>query len=166
VASRASVAVPVHVVELDDPKQRSSTCEAILHALPGWFGLETANEAYIRDVAALPTFAARRGGTTLGFLSLKLHTSAAAEIYVMGVLPSEHRRGIGSALVRAAELWLETLGVEYLQVKTLGPSHPSERYAGTRKFYERIGFRPLEELTAIWGVDNPCLILLKHLGRR
>ena len=165
-ASRASLAVAIEVVELEDPEERSSTCEAVLLALPGWFGLPAANETYIREVAALPTFAARRADTTLGFLSLELHTPAAAEIYVMGVLPSEHRRGIGSALVRAAELWLESLGVEYLQVKTLGPSHPSERYAGTRAFYECIGFRPLEELTAVWGVDNPCLILVKHLARR
>jgi GNAT superfamily N-acetyltransferase len=113
----------------------------------------------VRDVAELPTFAV--GGD--GFLSLKLHTEAAAEVYVMGVRPETHRRGLGTALLEAAEAFLRERRVEYLQVKTLGPSHPSEHYAATRSFYEARGFRPLEELPAIWGEENPCLILVKRL---
>jgi hypothetical protein len=30
----------------------------VLAALPDWFGIEEAVEAYVRDVAGLPTFAA------------------------------------------------------------------------------------------------------------
>jgi hypothetical protein len=56
------------------------------------------------------------------------------------------------------------LGVEYLQVKTLGPSHPSRGYAATRRFYEALGFRPLEEIHGLWAEDNPCLLLVKRLG--
>jgi ribosomal protein S18 acetylase RimI-like enzyme len=113
----------------------------------------------VRDVAELPTFAVGRDG----FLSLKLHTEAAAEVYVIGVRPESHRRGLGTALLEVAEQYLRERGVEYLQVKTLGPSHPSEHYAATRSFYEARGFRPLEELPAIWGEENPCLILVKRL---
>lgn len=72
-------------------------CRDVLAALPGWFGIEEAVDAYVRDVAELPTFAAGRDG----FLALK---------------------------------------------------HAAR------------GFRPLEELTAIWGEANPCLILVKQLG--
>ena len=50
-----------------------------------------------------------------------------------------------------------------MQVKTLGPSHPSERYARTRTFYEALDFIPLEETTSFWGVGNPCLILVRVL---
>jgi ribosomal protein S18 acetylase RimI-like enzyme len=132
----------------------------VLAALPGWFGIEEAVERYVREVAELPTFAVERDG----FLALKLHTDAAAEIYVMGVRPQSHRRGIGTALLEAAEAFLRERDVEYLQVKTLGPSHPSEHYAATRSFYAARGFRPLEELTAIWGEANPCLVMVKHLG--
>ena len=127
--------------------------------LPGWFGLPEAVDRYIQDVAELPTFAAGRRG----FLSLKLHTDSAAEIYVMGVRLESHRRGIGTALVEAGESFLRERQLEYLQVKTLGPSHPSEHYAATRRFYAARGFRPLEELTAIWGEANPCLIMVKRL---
>jgi ribosomal protein S18 acetylase RimI-like enzyme len=132
----------------------------VLAALPDWFGIEEAVDAYVRDVAGLPTFAAGRAG----FLALKQHTEAAAEIYVMGVRPESRRHGLGTALLEAAESFLRARGVEYLQVKTLGPSDPSEHYAATRSFYSARGFRPLEELTAIWGDANPCLIMVKHLG--
>jgi GNAT superfamily N-acetyltransferase len=131
----------------------------VLAALPHWFGVEEAVHTYAREVARLPTFAVGREG----FLALKLHTEAAAEIYVMGVRPESRRRGLGSALLAAAEGFLRERGVEYLQVKTLGPSHPSEHYAATRGFYAARGFRPLEEMTAIWGEENPCLIMVKRL---
>jgi len=98
-----------------------------------------------------------------GFLALKLHSARAAEIYVMGVRPERHGDGLGTSLVAAAEAYVRESGVEYLQVKTLGPSHPSAHYAQTRRFYESRGFVPLEELTSVWGEANPCLIMVKHV---
>ena len=132
----------------------------MLAALPGWFGIEEAVDRYVRDAADLPTFAG--GGN--GFLALKLHTEATAEIYVMGVRPEFQRRGLGTALLEVAEAFLSARDVEYLEVKTLGPFHRSEHYVATRSFYAARGFRPLEELTSIWGEGNPCLIMVKHLG--
>jgi hypothetical protein len=41
---------------------------------------------------------------------------------------------------------------------------PDEGYARTREFYTALGFRPLEELPDLWP-DNPCLIMVKSLGR-
>ena len=58
---------------------------------------------------------------------------------------------------------MKTSSVEYLQVKTLGPSHPDENYASTRAFYLAMGFRPLEEFKHIWDEHNPCLIMVKKL---
>ena len=133
----------------------------MLATLPEWFGIEEAVQHYVRQVAELPTFAVGRAG----FLSLELHTEAAAEIHVMGVRPDGQGRGIGTALVQAAERFLLERDFEYLQVKTLGPSHPSMHYARTRRFYASRGFRPLQELTAIWGEANPCLIMVKRLAR-
>jgi GNAT superfamily N-acetyltransferase len=142
---------------------QSSACVPILRMLPDWFGIEAAILDYEREIERLPTFLAKVDGQVLGFLSLKQHNPFSAEIYVMAIRPDAHRGGIGRALVQAAEAHARKGGVEYLQVKTLGPSHPDEHYARTRAFYEAVGYRPLEEFTRIWDADNPCLILVKRL---
>lgn len=146
------------VVEVADPGQRSRLCESILRELPDWFGIEEATAAYIRDVADLPTFAVEDDG----ILAVKLHTPTAAELYVMGVRPERHRSGLGTALLAAAEDYLRARGVEYLQVKTLGPSRPDEGYERTRRFYEARGFVALEEIHGLWD-GNPCLLMVKRL---
>jgi GNAT superfamily N-acetyltransferase len=134
----------------------------VLRELPEWFGIERAIVDYVDGVRALPTFAAHHGDDVVGFLSLKLHNPRAAEIYVMGVLPARHRRGVGTALLAAAEGALRAQQVEYLQVKTLGPSRESRGYAATREFYESRGFVALEELPDFWP-GNPCLLLVKQI---
>ena len=146
------------VVEVAEPAERSRLCEHVVHDLPEWFGIEEATAAYLRDVAALPTF----GADGDGFLSLKLHTPRAAELYVMGVRRERHGEGLGTALLAAAEDFLRACGCEYLQVKTLGPSHPDAGYARARAFYEARGFVPLEELHDLWE-QNPCLLMVKRL---
>jgi coenzyme F420-0:L-glutamate ligase / coenzyme F420-1:gamma-L-glutamate ligase len=151
----------IDVVEIDDPAERSRIAEAVLRDLPEWFGIEQATQAYIDEAAALPTFAVEPDA---GFVCLKQHTPRGAELYVMGVRPEEHRRGIGRALVTAAEAWCRAHGIRYLQVKTLGPSRPSRGYDATRAFYEALGFVPLEELRGLWDEDNPALILVKGVG--
>ena len=130
----------------------------MLRDLPEWFGIEAATAGYIRDVRELETFAV----DDVGLLSLKLHNPRAAEVYVMGVVRNEHRRGVGTALLAAAEAHLRAGGVEYLQVKTLGPSRESEAYAATRAFYEARGFVALEEFPDLWP-GNPALLLVKRL---
>ncbi|HEX4323019.1 MAG TPA: coenzyme F420-0:L-glutamate ligase [Gaiellaceae bacterium] len=148
------------VVEISDPAERSRIAEAVLRDLPEWFGIEESTAAYIADAAALPTFAVE---PDRGFLCLKQHTPRAAELYVLGVRRAEHRRGIGRALVTAAESWCRAHGVRYLQVKTLGPSRPDPAYDATRAFYEAVGFVALEELHGLWSHDNPALILVKEV---
>ena len=148
----------MNVVEVAEPAEKQRICAGVLSSLPEWFGIPSAVDEYIEAVARLPTFAVGDAA----FLSLKLHTPSAAEIYVMGVRPERHRQKLGSALVSAAEAFLRERHVEFLQVKTLGPSRPDENYERTRRFYEAWGFRPLEEIHGLWG-SNPCLLMVKHL---
>jgi coenzyme F420-0:L-glutamate ligase/coenzyme F420-1:gamma-L-glutamate ligase len=150
-----------HVVELTDPAERSRLAEAVLRDLPEWFGIEEATRAYIEAAATLPTFAVEPGQ---GFLCLKQHTPHAAELYVMGVRREHHRRGIGRALLGAAESWCRAHGIRYLHVKTLGPSRSSRGYDATRAFYEAQGFVALEEIHGFWDEENPALILVKDVG--
>jgi coenzyme F420-0:L-glutamate ligase / coenzyme F420-1:gamma-L-glutamate ligase len=149
------------VVEITDPAARSRIAEAVLRDLPDWFGIEEATQGYIEAAAALPAFAVE---PDLAFLCIKQHTPRAAELYVMGVRREHHRRGIGRALVRAAESWCRVRGIRYLHVKTLGPSAPSRGYDATRAFYEAQGFVALEEMRGFWDEENPALILVKDVG--
>ncbi len=146
---------------------QSSVCAPILRALPEWFGIEEATAQYIREIEEMPTLLAVRQATgdVVGFLTLNYHTAYAAEIHVMGVLPSMHRRGVGRALVARAEAALRGKGLEYLQVKTLSPRRECEDYARTREFYLAMGFRPLQKFPELWGAENPCLQMIKWLGR-
>ena len=140
----------------------AALCEEILRSLPAWFGIEAAIVSYRGDIEAMETLVADRGGAVLGFLTLKTHNPHTAEIQVMAVRREEQGRGIGAALVRHAEALLLARACDYLEVKTLGPSHPNEDYARTRGFYSAMGFLPVEE-NDLWGDSNPCLIMIKHL---
>ena len=142
---------------------QSAACMPILRALPDWFGIEEALVHYAAEIESLPTIIACDDGHNIGFVSLKKHNPLAAEIYVMGVVPGRHHQGVGRELLHHAEKWLKTQGVTYLQVKTLGPSHPDKNYAQTRAFYEAMGFVPLEEFKQIWNEENPCLVMIKQL---
>jgi coenzyme F420-0:L-glutamate ligase / coenzyme F420-1:gamma-L-glutamate ligase len=148
------------VVEIENPAERSRIAEVVLRDLPDWFGIEEATREYIEHASSLPTFAV---GPDLGFLCVKQHTPAAAEVYVMGVRRANHRAGLGRALVEAAESWCRARGIRYLHVKTLGPSRPDEEYAATRRFYEALGFVALEELHGLWDEENPTLVLVKDV---
>lgn len=149
------------VVEIEDATERSRIAEAVLRDLPDWFGIEESTLRYIEEAATLPTLAVE---PDLGVLCLKQHAPRAAEVYVLGVRREQHRRGLGRALVAAAERWCRARGIRYLQVKTLGPSRADEGYDATRAFYEAAGFVALEELHGLWSDDNPALILVKDVG--
>lgn len=138
-------------------------CEPILQSLPDWFGLEDANRQYLIDIQSLPTLLAWYEERVVGFMTIKEHNPFSAEIFITGVLPEFHHQGVGTKLVSAAEMYLKSRGTEYLQVKTLGASHPDLFYSCTRAFYQKVGFRPLEEFKQIWNAENPCLIFIKRI---
>ena len=150
------------------------TVDRLLRLLPDWFGIESANAGYVAKAHELPTYLAwpARGSAAgskepqpVGVLLAARHFPESAEVYLLAVAPAMHRRGIGRALVEALQADLITDGVELLQVKTLGPSLPDASYDRTRRFYLRMGFRPLEEIPDLWP-GNPCLIMVKVLAPR
>jgi ribosomal protein S18 acetylase RimI-like enzyme len=138
-------------------------CESVLRSLPGWFGFEEANAAYIEYLKAADGYAAEDVGDVCGFIGLTHHFPRASEVHILAVRPHLHRRGIGRALLDAAEEGLRARNVRLLQVKTLGPSREDEGYARTRAFYEALGFLPLEELPTLWNPENPALVMVKVL---
>ena len=150
------------------------TVDRLLRSLPDWFGIESSIVEYVAKAHELPTYLAWPAGGSaprvtssrpVGVLLAARHFPESAEIYLMAVEPDMHRRGIGSALIEALEADLVADGVDLLQVKTLGPSQADASYDRTRRFYSRMGFRPLEEIHDLWP-GNPCLIMIKVLSAR
>ena len=142
--------------------EEADDCEAILRALPDWFGIEESIVEYAKDIRKIETMVSFEDAVITGFLTLNQHNAHSAEIHLIAVRPEYHNRGIGRALGEHAEALLRARDVEYFEVKTLGPSRPDSYYDKTRDFYYAMGFRPLEE-NKLWGDVNPCLIMIKHL---
>ena len=144
---------------------QGALAEGILRALPGWFGIEAAIVGYAHAADALPNFIAGAGDRIVGFVTLKPTSAHAIEIHVMAVLPDEHRRGVGRALVERAAAYARAEGFTLFHVKTLAPTpdDPYPPYAATRAFYEAVDFVPLEELPQVWGAENPCLLMVRAL---
>jgi ribosomal protein S18 acetylase RimI-like enzyme len=151
------------IVELDNGD--STIARVILESLPEWFGLTGPRETFINNARHLPMIVARtQAENVIGFLSLKRHTVAATEAYVLGVRRDHHGHGCGRAMFGAAEHRLAAEGVRYLTVKTLAASNPDPNYAATRRFYEAIGFEPIEVFPTFWNENNPCLLMLKPIA--
>jgi ribosomal protein S18 acetylase RimI-like enzyme len=111
----------------------------------------------------MPTLVALAERDVVGFLTLRHFSPHASEIQVTAVRVEHHRRGIGRRLVLHAGAELRGRGTEYLHVKTRGPSAPDPHYDRTRRFWEAMGFRGIDETTALWGEEDPCLLMVKRL---
>jgi GNAT superfamily N-acetyltransferase len=138
-------------------------CTDLIAALPDWFGIPEANTAYLLDLARLPSWLALCSGKVVGAGTLEEHFPGSFEIHFMAVHPSCHRQGVGRRLVEQLESEARQRNGRWLHVKTLSPSHPDPFYARTRAFYFALGFTPLFESSAIWGPENPAVILIKAL---
>ena len=95
-------------------------------------------------------------------MTLRETSTYTAELHVCGVKKRFHRSVAGSALFQAFAAYAADHGYEYAQVKTVAAGRCPE-YDATHLFYERMGFRALEEFPALWDESNPCLIMIKTL---
>ena len=148
---------------LEPDADRVSIARSILEGLPEWFGILEAREKYIERAGQLPMTAVSVGTQIIGFLSVENKTPVSSEVHVLGVRRDWHRRGVGKFLFRATEVALSRSGIRYLIVKTLSVKQPNTHYGATRLFYESVGFEPIDELPELWGLDTPCLVMLKVL---
>lgn len=151
-------------IEIREVKEgRGKICNDLLRSLPLWFGIESAIQQYVKDVETMTTIVAFSADKPVGFLSLNQHSEWTAEVHVMAIDPTFHRKGVGRRLIEEAEEFLRKSGFEFLSVKTLSPARENKEYELTRKFYLSVGFRTVEEFKTLWGEANPCLLLIKSL---
>jgi ribosomal protein S18 acetylase RimI-like enzyme len=143
--------------------EKSGICGEILRELPEWFGIDSAVENYVREVAGNIFYIAVLYEKTIGFCAVKTHFGNNAELYVLGIFPEFHRKGIGKVIIDKVAEDCKRNGIRYLTVKTLSERHSDKNYRKTREFYKRVGFIPLEEFQSLWDESNPCLYMIKEL---
>lgn len=127
-------------IYIENEKERAEIAGKILNQLPDWFGLPESTQKYIDDSRTMPFWAWMEDDRALGFIALKETSPYTAEIYVMGVLPEYHHKGIGKELFRALEEYAKQNGYSFLQVKTVQSGH-YEEYDRTNAFYQSMGFK-------------------------
>ncbi len=150
--------------QLTEPEEKIAAAGHILEQLGGWFESAQARQEYEQSCAGWEVFTVSEGAQVAGLLAVRPLSKKAAEIAVMGVAPQWRRHGIGKKLFWRCAQWCWQRGICYLQAKTLGEGHPDALYAGTRAFYQKMGFVPLECFSEIWGPENPCQIMVRHFG--
>lgn len=156
----------MYIEEIRDTAKKMSIARNVLEALPHWFGIAQSTEEYITESGTMLLWAAIEEDDYIGFVALKQHTEDAAEVYVMGIKETYHRKGIGKALMEKCFEFCKEEGISFLQVKTLDEAHPDPYYAKTRAFYKRMGFKKLEVLLPLWGACNPCLMMIQYIDAK
>ena len=152
------------ILEIKDGKLKKKYAEQILRLLPEWFGNEESLVEYIESVNKYPFFGAFKNEACVGFFSGKIHHARTGDIYVCGLHPKHHRKGLGKELYTTLEQYFINQGCEYVMVKTLSSLNPDQHYNLTRKFYEAVGFKEFYTDHDMWDKENPCLIMIKYLG--
>ena len=150
------------VKEVTKATEKTQIARSILEALPDWFGIPAAREAYIRESTAQPFYAAFDEDRPVGFICLRGTGRDTAELYVMGVLKGCHRNGIGRELFMKAKDAAAQAGYSFLQVKTVKMGL-YEDYDNTNRFYLALGFKEFEVFPLLWDENNPCQIYVMSL---
>ena len=130
------------VKQILEKEEKREISRRILTALPEWFGIEKAREAYIADSAKQVFFAAHKSGEAVGFLCLK---------------------ETGRELVEAAKEYAYRKQYSFVQVKTVQMGRYS-CYDDTNRFYLSQGFLEFEVFPALWDEWNPCQIYIMYLA--
>ena len=152
----------MEIKQLTDSQEKQNVVRYILEALPGWFGIPEAREAYITESIDKIFFCAYVEDRPVGFLYLKETGKDTVELYVMGVLEEFHRKGIGRELFHRAKKAASEKDYSFIQVKTVQMGR-YEEYNRTNKFYLAIGFKEFEVFPTLWDEWNPCQIYVMSL---
>ena len=141
-------------------KQKQKITRSILDVLPEWFGIEEATSQYVKDVEDCDVVVKEVKGKVVGFIAVKQTSEQVLSLHVLGVLPNQHRQGIGKELFEAVKVYAKEKQFLFLSVKTLDSSCKNASYAKTLKFYQQLGFVKLETFSELWDKNNPCLMMI------
>ncbi len=133
----------------------------VVKSLPEWFTADAVEEV-VRDAGRMPRFVAKVDGVIRGFILLD-ERECCMEIAWLAVERRYQGRGIGTALIEAAEKHACSKDKRILTVKTYG-GMDYDPYIKTLQFYRNRGFRLYEIISNYEPFGGqPAAILIKHL---
>lgn len=137
----------------------------IAKSLPEFFTQQGLNEIK-EQLPGQAVYGAYAGEELVGCISYKKVNNFTIDIAFLFMLATYQGRGIGTRLLEES-LAIEGNDFSVCQVNTLAETVEDEGYAMTRKFYEKLGFIPIEIIHPYpgWGMDNPCQIYVKFLKK-
>ncbi|MFH0803930.1 MAG: GNAT family N-acetyltransferase [Candidatus Tagabacteria bacterium] len=80
----------------------------------------------------------------IGFINYKIHSPDLAEILWMAVSPNFQDKGIGSILMNEFLKQMEDKKIKAIELATIASTDNFELYKGTRRFYEKYGFKEIK----------------------
>lgn len=153
----------MEIKKIEEKNKKIEISTNILENLPQWFGLPDSTEEYIRQSAHMDFLCCFDDDLPVGFIVLKENSKYCCEIYVMGILKSHHRRGIGRKLFESFTKLALDKEYEFIQVKTVESGKYREYDIGNC-YYKAMGFKEMEVFEDLWDEHNPCQIYIKHIG--
>jgi ribosomal protein S18 acetylase RimI-like enzyme len=100
------------------------------------------------------------GGKGLAYAAPERLTDGTWNLLLLAVDPASQRRGLGRALVAAVVEALGKAGGRLLIVETSG----TPEFAGTQRFYRRLGFRREARIRDFYGPGDDKVIFTLRLG--
>jgi len=114
-------------------------------------------EGFIRHRESM-TWVAEEGKETVGFLIAHRHpTMLLGRIITLDVVEAWRRRGVGSALMDAAEGWARRRGFISLSLET------AENNLNAQAFYERRGYVKYDKLDHYYADGTAAFRMIKRL---
>jgi|GEM_PF-6282 len=104
---------------------------------------------------------AERGSTLVAYACYGLieGTQGSFDLYWIAVSPEEQGKGLGTQVYARAEAAMRKAGAKHIYADTSS----SDRYAGTRGFYQRMGFQEEARLADFYAPDDGKVIYVKDL---
>jgi len=95
------------------------------------------------DVKNQPNISAYSDRNIVGFVDYKIHSPDLAEILWMAVSPNFQGQGLGSILMKEFLKQMKDKKIKAIELSTVASTDNFELYKGTRRFYEKYGFKEI-----------------------
>ena len=104
------------------------------------------------------TWVAEAGGALAGFVVASRQPARVGHIITIDVVDAWRRRGVGSALMEAAESWARKarLGLMYLET--------AEDNLAAQRFYEARGYRKVDKVDRYYSNSLAAWVMVKRLS--